>query len=1326
VTKEGIYKGILEGVKEKISPLRESEIVIGIPFIGTPEQMVPLQKVIAIAHQGIREFYPGRKVAVVLASAHEGRRMLTRIGRILNEQNIKGHCFALGKEVDGKGWTLRALMEASKCLGADLILVEPDFLKRGKQGIQPRWIFSIYRPIELGNDFVLPVFNRSPEGKRVTDHLVTPILVSLYGHRLSEPMGGIYGIRGTALDTFLKDKKLFAETDVGNYGIDIFLTITAIVNDLRICQANLGTRLKFPSPGQFPVRLRQALTTMLDQIGYTSRWWLKEGKALKAEPPTYGTLPSLEPPTIDLNISYQVERFKIDFQRYQEYLYRKLCPPPLYEKLLGLSTMDEEEFYLPSSDWAQCVYLLILAYFFQKEIPRADILDTLVILYRARLATFLKEIRNVEEDAKRLESDRVREIQVRDFTRLREAFEEHWREGKLFYTAPVERVLLEFLPGVPLNLPMEVKDVKGRIIRISEVYEDVTEELQGKGIEFLPEAEKVQFIERRMGETDEALKRALRGNVHSVRDVNTLVENIFEYLPLSRKECFFLNQDKIIEFLASNTPDNLFEIFRYGDLKAALKKYEPRDILVLASSAEGRAFNERFWDWFKDAKPDWFGFQEKGFLVQDHKNFAQWVHSRGEPSDIGIICGKILVTQYPRAADLEYPCLLYLSLITKLNIEMEMFSQDWQHYSQDQDFSTRVMNSLRRHLSKGPLSAHEIFEANVDEISMERMGKSAVLSQILNGLLEVYHVIYRLDGIFLPLGFPSWAIYCTWGRKGMPTKGFLGEKSKVEQRWFVREIISRLAEIEGLGGKRSIDEKIRAMRGDGIEDKNIAVELGLLPPLRFDKENLPLIFVVPQEPGEKETLIRNVSGLVKSLPRRLTVEDLATKVPKELRPPQDQVEEIYHLAKELKGLEVTHFNSTRHGGGVAEILGWSVGLMNSLGIKTHWTVVEPKNPKEFFPVSKTFHNVLQGMEADLTQEMKEIYLRESDYMAENLSRGGKIRGDILVCHDPQPLAAISYMDKKKVWRAHIDLSSPGKELVEFLLPFIEHYDAAVFHFEDFVLGKLAGKTHIYLIPAAINFLSPKNMELPPEFCSYVLKSFGIDRNKPIILQISRFDRFKDPKGVVEAFESARSALSREGLDLQLVYAGNMAGDDPEGEKILSALIHDLGAKRRILQRREFIPRSVVWTVGEVPHIFVINLGATPLIDNALVVNSLQKSSTVVLQKSLKEGLGLTILEAMCKGKPVITGNVGGPAHLIEEDGLYGYGVGYKDERGNLVYTSEETAGEILRCFEAPQKALEMARRAQRNVAINYSAIRHLLDYLRLFNDLVRSPTSLRT
>ncbi|MBW2037977.1 MAG: glycosyltransferase [Deltaproteobacteria bacterium] len=1325
MTKEGIYQEILEHVQGKVTPLKGNEIVIGIPFVGTSDQMETLPKVIEVANEGIKEFYPGKKIAFVLAGSYEGKRIVKKIKGILKEQNIKGFCFTLDKEADGKGWAFRVLMEVSEFLDSDLILLESDFLRKGKQGIQPTWIYSIYRPIELGNDFVLPVFNRPPEGKRVTDHLVVPLLVSLYGYRLKEPIGGVYGISRKVFDKFLKDKKLFAQTDVGNYGIDIFLTITAIVNDLKICQANLGTRLKPPSPGEFPIRLRQVLNIMFDQIEYSSSWWLKEGKVLKTEPPFYGDLPSLEPPKMKLNVSYEIERFKIDFQRYKDYLYKKLCHPSLYQKLLGLSNKDEETFYFSSSVWAECVYILILAYFFQREIPKVDILDTLVILDRARLATFFKEVQNLEGDAKRLESDRLREAQIKDFTRLRESFEEHWREKKLIYVAPVERVLLEFLPGVPLNLPKEVKDSKGRVIRVFEVYEDVMQELQRKGIKFLPQEEKIEFMQRCMDEIDEKLREVLQGTIYSVNGVRKLVEYIFKYLPSSRGKCFFLNQTKIIEFLEENIPYNLFGVFGYKDLDSALKKYEPRDILILASSLEGKEFNERFWDWFKDAQPDWFGFQEKGFIVQDNKNFAQWVHSRGEPSDIETLCGKILVTQYPKAAGLEYPYVLYLSLIVKLNIEMEMSSEDWQFYSKDRDFSEKVMNSLRRHRSRDALSAHEIFEANVDEVSMERIRKSKALSGILDGLLEVYHVIYRLDGDFLSLGFPSWAIYRTWGRKGLPSKGFLGEKTKVEQRWFVRELILKLAEIEGLGDKNYVDRKLREMRGNGIEDKNIAVELGLLPPLRFDKENLPLIFKALQESADRNTLMKKMNPLIKSFSRKPTLDDLTRKVPKELKPTEEQIEEVYRLAHELKGLEITHVNSARYGGGVAEILDWLVPVMNSVGIKANWVVIRPKNSSEFFRVTKTFHNALQGMEATLTKEMKDIYLRESAYMFEKLSREGKVKGDILVCHDPQPLAAITYADKKKVWRAHTDLSFPQRAFVDFLLPFIAQCDASIFHFEDFILEELKGKMPTYLIPAGINFLTPKNIELPPEFCSYVLKSFGINKNKPIILQISRFDRFKDPKGVVEAFESARSELLKEGLDMQLVYAGNMAVDDPEGLKILSELINNLGAKKKTLHKRKFIPNSVVWTVGEAPSIFIINLEATPVIENALVVNALQRGATIILQKSLKEGLGLTILEAMCKRKPLIVGNIGGPAHLIKEDGLYGYGVGDKDEKGNVVYTSEETAGKILKCFEAPQEALEMSERAQRNAGVNYSAIRHLLDYLRLFHDIMNPPNSIR-
>jgi len=1320
MTKEERYRGIIKRVQEEVTPLRGSEIVIGIPF---SDQGETLPEVIEIVDQGVREFYPDRNVAFVLAGAHEGMRLRRKIGEILKEQRRKGYCFTLDREVDGKGWTIRALMEVSEFLHSDVILVEPDFVRKGNQGLQPGWIYSIYRPIELGNDFVIPVYRRPPEGKRVTDQLVIPLLVSIYGYRVKEPMGGVYGISKKCLHRFLRDTGLFAETDVGNYGIDIFLTITAITNDLRVCQANLGTRLKRSAPGEFPVRLRQALRTVFDQIGYTSSWWLKEGKRVNAEPPFYGRLPNIQPPRADVNISYEVERYRVDFQRYKDYLYRKLCPPRLFDRLLNLSMKGEKEFSFSPSDWSECVYILLLAYFFQREIPKADILDTIVILNRARTASFIREVEAMRGDEKKLEADRLREEQIREFTRLAESFRGNWTEGKLVYVAPKERVLLEFLPGVPLNLPKEVENAQGKVIRVYRIFEDLQREVQEKGAGFLPKAAKVEFMERSIQEADEKLRDVLKGNVYFLSGVRTLVANIFKYLPFSRKKCFFLDQRKIIEFLEGNIPHSLLETFGYGSLNSSFKKYEPRDILILSSFTEGRAFNERLWDWLRDAQPDWFRLGEKGFLVQDNGNFSQWVHSRGVPSDIEMLCGKIVVTQYPRAAGLTYPYLLYLSLIAKLNVEMEIFSQDWRSYSRDQDFSRKVVNSLRRHLSRDSFSAHEIFEADVDETSTRRIGRSRPLRTTLGKLLDIYYVVYKLDGDFLSLGFPSWAIYRTWGRKGIPSIGFLGEKSRVEQRWFVREILLKLADIEGLADKNSIRQTIREMRSNGIEDKNIAVELGLVPAVRFDRDNLPLIFRVPPDYASTKALTERVNVLIQSIPREVTLDDLVSKVPRELKPTEEQVEEVYRLAHALRGLEVTHFNSALHGGGVAEILDWLVPLMNSVGVRAHRVVIRPKNPGEFFPITKTFHNALQGMEATLTGEMREIYLSESEYMKERLSKEGSIRGDMLVCHDPQPLAAIASLPMKKVWRAHIDLSSPRGEFVAFLLPFIERYDAAVFHFRDFVLDELEGKIPVYLIPAGINFLAPKNAELPPEFPSYVLKSLGIQRNRPTILQISRFDRFKDPKGVVEAFESARGELLKEGLDIQLVYAGNMAGDDPEGEKILSELIEGLGAKKKMLRKRPWIPQSVVWSVGGVPSLFIINLGATPVIENALVVNALQRAATIVLQKSLKEGLGLTILEAMCKRKPVIVGSVGGPAHLIEEDGVYGYGVGYKDEKGNLVYTSEETAGEILRCFEDPPKALLMAERAQRNVGVNFSAIRHLLDYLKLFADIMHVSSS---
>jgi trehalose synthase len=1312
---EKIYQEIVQGVLKSNVSWRGKDVIIGIPF---SDQIETLTATIRTAHEGLQRYLPGKQAAFIIAAVHEGKQFSQQINALFDELALAGHFLTLHKVLTGKGWAIRSLIELSASFESDLLLLEPDFIQQGQQGIQPSWIHSLYRPLELGSDFVLPAFTRPPEAKRAADQLVIPLLHVLYGYSVKEPMGGVYGMRREILNIFLRDTELFADTDVGKYGIDIFLTITAIVSDVKICQTNLGIRRKIPAPGEYAVRLRQTVRTMFDQIEYTAPWWLKQGRLVKTEPPLYGKPPAFDPPVVDLDISSEIERFKVDFQRNANYLYKKLLHPSLYERVLDLSYTPVEQFSFSSADWAQCVYTLLLAFFFQKEITREDIVDTVIILSRARAATFIREAQRFEGDAKELVAARLREEQIRDFAQLRERFVEHWNDKNPLYVAPVERVLLEFLPGIPLNLPKEIVDTHGTTIRVADIYGAITAEQQRKGAHFLSAEEPIAFMEQYLEETDDKLRAVLGGTIHSLQGVQQLAHHIFEYLPHARTPCLFLSPTKTSEFLQANPPYHLFGVLGYGDVDATLKKYEPRDVLVMASALEGSAFNQRLMNWMHNAQPDWFTMQEKGFLAQDNKHFTQWVHSRGEPSITEILCGKIVITQYPKAAALEYPYLLYLSLVAKLNVEMEMFSNDMRSFSPERDFNWKLRNILKRHHTRDILSVHDIFEATIDEISMSRMAKSKQLRTILKELLGVYYVIYRLNGDVVPLGFPSWAIYRSWGRKGIPSIGFLGEKSKIEHRWFARELILRLARLKGAGNRHALDAKLREMRGNGHETKNIIVELGIIPPLRFDREHLPAIFHVPEETADIQQIQDTMNLLIQSFSTKPSLQDIIAKVPRELRPSEEQIEEVTRLANKLAGLEITHVNSAQYGGGVAEILEWLVPLMNSVGLKAQRVVITPRDPQAFFPVTKTFHNALQGMETTLTKEMKAIYLRESEYIFESLSKESKMRGDVLICHDPQPLAAISYADKKKVWRAHIDLSYPNRKFVDFLLPFIKQYDASVFHFEDFVLDKLKGKIPIYLIPAGIDFLSPKNCELPPAFCSYVFTSFGIDMMKPVMLQISRFDRFKDPKGVADAFESARSELVKEGFDAQLVYAGNMAGDDPEGAHILSELLDALKAQQYPLPKKAYIPQSTVWTVGDPPSLFIINLGGTPVVENALVVNALQRGATIVLQKSLREGLGLTILEAMCKKKPVIVGNVGGPAHVIKEDGLYGYAVGHRDKKGELVYTAEETAGEILRCFESPLETLKMSQRAQRHVGVNYSAIRHLLDYLKLLSELV--------
>lgn len=376
------------------------------------------------------------------------------------------------------------------------------------------------------------------------------------------------------------------------------------------------------------------------------------------------------------------------------------------------------------------------------------------------------------------------------------------------------------------------------------------------------------------------------------------------------------------------------------------------------------------------------------------------------------------------------------------------------------------------------------------------------------------------------------------------------------------------------------------------------------------------------------------------------------------------VERILVKAEPLKGLHVINFNSTYYGGGVAELLSSMTLLMNGLGIKTGWRVIQ--GSPDFFGITKKMHNALQGMGFKFSRIKRNIY---ENVIVENSIRN-HLDHDFIIVHDPQPLPLICHYKKKApwIWRCHIDLSNPNRDLWNYFVPLIEKYDAAIFSIPEY--AQKIGIPQVFFLPA-IDPFTTKNRRLSDHEMDERLSHYNIPTDLPLVAQVSRFDPWKDPKGVIQAFK-----LARKEVDCTLVLLGNFASDDPEGAEIYESLVKS--REERIL----ILPNG----------------------DDTALVNTLQRRAAVILQKSLREGFGLTVAEAMWKGTAVIGGNVGGIRYQIN-DGVNGF----------LVSSIEETAARIVQLVKDRKLREEMGRKARATVAERFLLTRYIEQYLDLFN-----------
>ena len=381
-------------------------------------------------------------------------------------------------------------------------------------------------------------------------------------------------------------------------------------------------------------------------------------------------------------------------------------------------------------------------------------------------------------------------------------------------------------------------------------------------------------------------------------------------------------------------------------------------------------------------------------------------------------------------------------------------------------------------------------------------------------------------------------------------------------------------------------------------------------------------------------------------------------------------DELRLLADRLHGTTVCHVNSTPVGGGVAEILTRMVPLLNQLGVPTDWQVI--KGGDRFYAATKKFHSALHGVSQEITEDDFAVYRSTQE---DNLAQLN-LNSDIVFVHDPQPAGLVARkaaLGNRWIWRCHIDLSNPDPRVWTFLAPLVEQYDATVFSAPAF--ARRLGVRQVLIAPS-IDPLSNKNRDLPPETIDAVLTRLDIPRDKPLITQVSRFDRLKDPIGVIEAFRLARAYV-----DGRLLLVGGSADDDPEGKQVLAEV-------------RE--------RVAGADDVLVLELPPTSHVE----INAIQRASTVILQKSLKEGFGLTVSEALWKGKPVIAGAVGGiPLQITHR------------HTGILTHSVEGTAYWIKQLINEPDYARRLGENGREHVREHFLLTRHLRDYLLLFLSL---------
>ena len=879
---EECFREAIEEPLSQAGEIGEAGIVVGIPFYDEADTIGAVLKTV---REGLEEFYPDQKCVIVAVGSPAGGKALKVVNDLPQSSEISQIAFLLNDErINGKGWALRAIMEIARTLGADLAIVEADLRSRERdgetEGLASDWINLLLEPIKREKaDLVISRFNRHYFESPISTHVLYPLLTAIYNCPIHDLVGGQWGISHRLLRTYLKTPW---STEIGGYGVDSWLATMAITNEARICEANLGIKIHWPSAGKAELVLRKLARVLFEQIVTDKKWW-RETEEI-GEPPllkplaTFGTRKPHQPDAVPIIPQQLVTRYKRGFNEFHS-LYQRILPQEVYRQLEELAGTETRRFGFPASLWTKIVYHLLLDFAFRGEFAKDDLLNSFIPLYEGFVGSFALGIRALKNRVKRslpqeaehlasLEAQRQIEALVDEFLRQKSDFLAAWEMREEAFKPPVPKVTYrEFIPGVPLVVPSELTNPNGEVVATANgTYDSIFHRFKREFEQFVYEKLRVprdansweiaegirNFMHRLEGEIDKTL---LPGKLSTVEGTQEVAKSIFRHFP--RQDSFALIPEMASRFLWQYPPYNLLTKLGYSNLDALLSQYEPNDALALAGWSEEQEYVEQIWGLTKKSvRPEHFGTRAVKLLVVRHKEFPSLVEMR-EIGALSKITGRVVISNLHKGMGGEFPKLRYFTHIAKAIIEIERFGKIWRRFAEERkDFGEKVINSLEGHWGREPLSAHNVFENGHQRVLVERLremvqritqeagGDASRLSlaEYLQIMADSYHLAFVLpDGTFIPCSAWTWASYSFNGGKGLPPP----LSQHVERDWSSREFLTEYFKAGG-GKEEAIEEKIIDLMEEGREWEDLAPIL--LGEVKEAEGVVPEQIVTPEQP----------------------------------------------------------------------------------------------------------------------------------------------------------------------------------------------------------------------------------------------------------------------------------------------------------------------------------------------------------------------------------------------------------------------------------------------------------------------------------------------